>query len=204
MPPVMAPRRVVALFEPKRLTPTGCAVVEKVLERTPPELTLVVTATVPKGSRKAFYRKLKERAVALEWAAPRDAEIPGWLIERASKSTGWRWKRVPPRHWPRPSAPISDCSRPSWRSLPPTGDGGVVIVGANRRTRAQRAAGEPLGMARFGSRARLPERPGRPVGAPVGARLQRRGSINAMTNHHVLLGSRRRAARRSSSAPWAR
>ena len=38
MPPVMAPRRVVALFGAERLTPTGCGVIEKVLERTPPEL----------------------------------------------------------------------------------------------------------------------------------------------------------------------
>ncbi len=83
MPPVMAPRRVVALFGAERLTPTGCGVVEKVLERPPPDLTLVVTATIPKGSRKAFYRKMKDGAVALEWSAPRDSEIPGWVIERA-------------------------------------------------------------------------------------------------------------------------
>jgi len=88
MPPVMASRRVVALFGAERLTPTGCTVVQDVLDRTPPELTLVVTATIPKGSRKAFYRKMKEGAVALEWAAPRDAEIPGWLIERASETHG--------------------------------------------------------------------------------------------------------------------
>ncbi len=88
MPPVMAPRRVVALFGAERLTPTGCGVVEKVLEKTPPDLTLVVTATVPKGSRKAFYRKLKDGATALEWSAPRDAEIPGWLMERARDRHG--------------------------------------------------------------------------------------------------------------------
>ena len=62
--------------------------VEEILERTPPELTLVVTATIPKGSRKAFYRKMKQGAVALEWAAPRDAEIPGWLMERAAEKFG--------------------------------------------------------------------------------------------------------------------
>jgi len=88
MPPVMAPRRVVALFGAERLTPTGCTVVERVLDRTPPELTLVVTATIPKGSRKAFYRKMKEGSVALEWSAPRESEIPGWLIERAAERHG--------------------------------------------------------------------------------------------------------------------
>lgn len=88
MPPVMAPRRVVALFGAERLTPTGCNVVQEVLDRPPPELTVVVTATIPKGSRKAFYRKMKQGAVTLEWTAPREAEIPGWLIERASERHG--------------------------------------------------------------------------------------------------------------------
>lgn len=88
MPPVMAPRRVVGVFGAERLTPTGCGVVEQVLERTPPDLTLVVTATIPKGSRKAFYRKMQKGALSLEWSAPRDAEIPGWLIERASEKHG--------------------------------------------------------------------------------------------------------------------
>jgi DNA polymerase III delta subunit len=88
MPPVMAPRRVVALYGAERLTPTGCAVVESVLERVPPDLTFVVTATIPKGSRKAFYRRMKERAVALEWAHPPDSEVPGWLMERAAQRHG--------------------------------------------------------------------------------------------------------------------
>lgn len=88
MPPVMARRRVVAVFGAERLTPTGCGVVESVLERPPPELTLVVTATIPRGSRKAFYRKMKKGAVSLEWTAPRDAEIPGWLMERAAEKHG--------------------------------------------------------------------------------------------------------------------
>ncbi len=88
MPPVMAPRRVVVLYGAERLTPTGCAVVESVLERTPPELTFVVTATIPKGSKKGFYRKMKQGAVALEWAAPRESEIPGWIVERAAERWG--------------------------------------------------------------------------------------------------------------------
>jgi len=88
MPPVMAPRRVVAVFGAERLTPTGCGVIETVLERTPPDLTLVVTASIPKGSKKGFYRKMKKGAVALEWTPPRDAEIPGWLIERAEEKHG--------------------------------------------------------------------------------------------------------------------
>lgn len=83
MPPVMAPRRVVVLHDAEKLTPTGRKVVLETLEGLPPDLTLVVSATIPDRSRAAFYRKLKSGATALEWTAPRDAEIPGWLIERA-------------------------------------------------------------------------------------------------------------------------
>lgn len=88
MPPVMAPRRVVALYGAEKLTPKGCSVVESVLAKPPAELTFVVTATIPKGSKKAFYRNLLKGAVTLEWTAPRDSEIPGWLIERADERHG--------------------------------------------------------------------------------------------------------------------
>lgn len=88
MPPVMASFRVVLLYEAERLTPTACRVVEQALDTLPEDLVLIVTATVPKGSKKAFYRKLKEKAMSLEWQAPRDAEVPGWIIERATKRYG--------------------------------------------------------------------------------------------------------------------
>ncbi len=88
MPPVMAPRRVVALYGAEKLTPKGCAVVESLVEKPPRDLTFVVTATIPKGSKKAFYRKLQKGALSLEWPSPRDSEIPGWLMERASERHG--------------------------------------------------------------------------------------------------------------------
>jgi DNA polymerase-3 subunit delta len=81
--PVMASRRVVVLYEAERLTPTGCKVVESTLDRFPEGLTLIVTATIPDRSKKSFYRRLKSETTALEWSAPRESEIPGWLIERA-------------------------------------------------------------------------------------------------------------------------
>lgn len=90
MPPVMSPRRVVLLYDAERLTPKGCAVVEGALGRIPDDVTLIVTATIPAGSKKAFYRRLREGSVALEWTAPKEAEIPGWLIERAGRRHGSR------------------------------------------------------------------------------------------------------------------
>lgn len=83
MPPVMAARRVVLLTEAEKLTPTGRKVVEGVLAKLPADVSFIVTATIPDRSKAAFYRKLKQGAVDLEWKAPRDGEIPGWLIERA-------------------------------------------------------------------------------------------------------------------------
>jgi DNA polymerase-3 subunit delta len=90
MTPMMAPRRVVVLYEAERLTPKGCKVVEDVLENLPDDLTLIITATIPDRSKKAFYRRLRESALSLEWSAPREAELPGWLIERAERRYGVR------------------------------------------------------------------------------------------------------------------
>jgi DNA polymerase-3 subunit delta len=83
MAPVMAARRVVVLHEAERLTPTGCRVIEDTLDRFPAGLTLIVTATIPDRSKKAFYGRLKKVTTSLEWSAPRESEVPGWLIERA-------------------------------------------------------------------------------------------------------------------------
>lgn len=88
MPPVMSARRVVLLFDAERLTPTGCSVIEDVLGRIPGDVTLIVTATIPAKSKKAFYRRLRDGAVCLEWTAPREAEIPGWIMERAERRHG--------------------------------------------------------------------------------------------------------------------
>lgn len=83
MPPVMAPRRVILLFDADRLTPTGRKVVEDAVGKLPSDVTFVVAAKIPDRSKAAFYRKLRSAGVDLEWKAPRDNEIPGWLIERA-------------------------------------------------------------------------------------------------------------------------
>jgi len=90
MAPVMALRRVVVLHEAERLTPTGCKVIEETLDRFPPGLTLIITATIPDRSKKAFYGRLKKDTTSLEWSAPRQSEVPGWLIERARDRHGVR------------------------------------------------------------------------------------------------------------------
>lgn len=83
MPPMMAERRVVWLHDVQKLTPKGRQVVIEATERVPDDLAIVLTATIPSGSKAAFYRDLKKRCKTLEWASPRDAEIPGWILDRA-------------------------------------------------------------------------------------------------------------------------
>lgn len=87
MPPMMAERRVVWLADVQKLTPTGRKVVLSATERVPADLVIVLTGTIPKGSKAAFYRDLKKRCRTMEWSSPREAELPGWIMTRGRK----RW-----------------------------------------------------------------------------------------------------------------
>jgi len=188
MPPVMAPRRVVALFGAERLTPTGCGVVEQVLERTPPELTFVVTAKIPKGSRKAFYRKMKQGAVALEWAALRDAEIPGWLIERATEKHGILLDARAAEALAAAVGADLGLLEAELEKLASTGDGAAVTI---ERIAELVPNVRPVNrwawldsVAERDYRTALSDLPTL-LSAPDSSAV---GLINAMTDHHVLLG----------------
>ncbi|MEN8145070.1 MAG: DNA polymerase III subunit delta [Gemmatimonadota bacterium] len=85
MPPMMASRRVVALFGAEALGTNSRKVVEGTLGSLPEDVTFVVTATIPNQSRAALYTKLKKAARCFEWSAPRPSEIPGWIMERATR-----------------------------------------------------------------------------------------------------------------------
>jgi len=82
MPPMMAERRVVCVRDVERLSPTGRKVLQSVAAKLPGDIVLIMTATIPKGSRAAFYRDLKSACRSIEWSTPRAAEIPGWVRER--------------------------------------------------------------------------------------------------------------------------
>lgn len=89
MPPMMADRRVVALFDAQDLTPTGRKAVTSALESLSGGLTFLVTASIPDRSKAAFWKELKKRARTLEWSAPDEQELPGWLMERARSTHGF-------------------------------------------------------------------------------------------------------------------
>lgn len=88
-PPMMADRRAVVLEEVQELTPTGRRAVEEALESLPGGLTFVLSGQVPDRSRASFWKTLKKRARTLEWSAPGEQEIPGWLMDRARERYGY-------------------------------------------------------------------------------------------------------------------
>ncbi len=93
MPPMMAERRVVWLRDVERLPTRARDVLKRAAAKLPPDIALIVTATIPKGSRAAFYRDLKKSCRTLEWSTPRAAEIPGWIRDRARAR--WRFDLSP-------------------------------------------------------------------------------------------------------------
>lgn len=89
-PPMMSDRRAVLLLDAQELTARGRGVVTSLLEDPPPGLAFVVAARIPDRSKASFYKELKAGARTLEWSAPREEELPGWLIERAEDRYGFR------------------------------------------------------------------------------------------------------------------
>ncbi|WP_419947807.1 DNA polymerase III subunit delta [Candidatus Palauibacter sp.] len=88
MPPMMAERRVVFVRDVERLGTKARNVLKRAAASLPPDIALIVTATIPRGSRAAFYRDLKRACRTLEWRTPRAAEVPGWIRDRARRRWG--------------------------------------------------------------------------------------------------------------------
>lgn len=89
-PPMMATWRVVVLKETEALAGSPRAR-DRLLEvvASPPEgLALILSCTVPTGSTAKFYRELEKKARSLGFGAVGNADLPGWLLERASSRHG--------------------------------------------------------------------------------------------------------------------
>jgi DNA polymerase-3 subunit delta len=84
-PPMMAEWRVVVLREVEGLAASKHArdVLEGVVVNPPPGLALVMSCTVPKGSKAKFYADLARRAQSVEFKEITADDVPGWLMERA-------------------------------------------------------------------------------------------------------------------------
>lgn len=89
-PPMMANWRVVVIREVEGLASSKRAR-EALLEMVsdpPPGLALVMSCTVPKGSKAKFYRELSRLAKSAEFKAIADADVPGWLMTHANDVHG--------------------------------------------------------------------------------------------------------------------
>jgi DNA polymerase-3 subunit delta len=89
-PPMMGEWRVVVLREVEGLATAKHAREEllRVAAHPPPGLALIMSGTVPRGSKAKFYSELARSAQSVEFKAVTDADVPGWLMERASEAHG--------------------------------------------------------------------------------------------------------------------
>lgn len=89
-PPMMAEWRVVVLRETERLagSPKSREILLETAASPPPGLALVMSCTVPQGSRAKLYKELARTARAVEFQAFTAADVPGWLMERAREHYG--------------------------------------------------------------------------------------------------------------------
>jgi DNA polymerase III subunit delta len=85
-PPMMAEWRVVVVREAQALGTSvrSRSVVESLLDSKPPELALVLVATLPDKSKAAFWERLRKDTVAVEFPQLAPSDMPGWLAERAA------------------------------------------------------------------------------------------------------------------------
>jgi DNA polymerase III subunit delta len=87
-PPMMAERRVVLVRDAQGLSPKAREVVESVVAQPPAGLVLVLTATIPSGSKAKFYNTLQRQAWSVEFAPVDAMDLPGWLSDRARTDHG--------------------------------------------------------------------------------------------------------------------
>ena len=89
-PPMMAEWRVVVLREVEGLASSKKAREEllKVVQNPPPGLALIMSCTVPSGSKAKFYKELSKSGRAVEFRAITEADVPGWIMARARDDHG--------------------------------------------------------------------------------------------------------------------
>lgn len=89
-PPMMAEWRVVVLREVEGIAPSKKAREEllRVVQNPPPGLALILSCTVPSGSKAKFYRELAKFGRSVEYRAITEADVPGWLMARAADEHG--------------------------------------------------------------------------------------------------------------------
>jgi DNA polymerase III subunit delta len=89
-PPMMAEWRVVHLTEAQALagSPRLRDLLLKTVESPPSGLALILSCTVPSGSKARFYRDLASGARSMEFQEVGVHDLPGWILERSEEAHG--------------------------------------------------------------------------------------------------------------------
>jgi DNA polymerase-3 subunit delta len=89
-PPMMAEWRVVVVSETEGLAASSRAkeLLLSTAEAPPAGLALILSCTVPSGSKARFYRDLASAARSAEFKALSPDDVPGWLMERSRERLG--------------------------------------------------------------------------------------------------------------------
>lgn len=89
-PPMMAEWRVVVLRGVEGVTQSKHAreVLLRAVQSPPPGLALIMSATVPEGSKAKIYRELAKYAKSVEFQAISQSDAPGWVVDRAREMHG--------------------------------------------------------------------------------------------------------------------
>jgi DNA polymerase III delta subunit len=82
---MIAEYRVVVVREAEGLagSPKARTALLDVVASPPPGLALILSATVPQGSKAKFYKELAKKAQSVEFQPFTPDDVPGWLLERA-------------------------------------------------------------------------------------------------------------------------
>ncbi len=89
-PPMMAEWRVVVVRDVEALasSPKTRQILLDAAGSPPSGLALILSCSVPQGSRAKFYKELAKAAQSVEFAPVSAADVPGWLMARARDAYG--------------------------------------------------------------------------------------------------------------------
>ena len=87
-PPMMAEHRVVVVRDAQGLSTRAREGVEAAVAAPPAGTILVLSASIPSGSKAKFYDLVKKHATSAEFAALSMDDAPGWVMETAREELG--------------------------------------------------------------------------------------------------------------------
>jgi len=89
-PPMMAEWRILVLSETEALASSSRArdLLVSTAEEPPPGLALILSCTVPSGSRARFYKDLRKLARDVAFPTISENDVPAWLVARAEEVHG--------------------------------------------------------------------------------------------------------------------